>query len=315
MTRSEFLFLAIDKLCYPSQNYRRYKDVTREKNIVYDSRYPNDCTAEIYYDPKLVGTDKPKLPVVLNIHGGGFVKGDKSYRKSLCSRYAHHGYFVFNINNRVSPKYKFPDACIDCIHAINFLSELAGKYNIDLDKVCMTGDSSGAYFATQTVSLYASDEQRERIGAPAFTVKPALLVSFCGPYDLVKSISLTKLPFHVVWDIGRCYLDTPPFRLKKDFTNLGDYENLDCLSPINWVNRNWCPSFLVMSPKDVFCKGQGELLKAKLDVCGVENAVFSSTKFVDNHCFHLNFWTKISKSCFKAMFEFMDKHLKIEQNN
>ncbi len=311
MTRSEFIFVLIDYLCNPLQNYRRYKGITRIKDgIVYNERYPEDCRAEIYYDPELVGEGKPKLPVILNIHGGGFVKGDMHYRRSLCKRFASHGYFVFNINYRLSPKYSFPVALTDCVNAINYLETLAEKYNIDLDKVCVTGDSAGAYYATQIVSLCSSPEQRNAVQAPEFRVKPKILVSFCGPYDLVQSISLTKLPFNIVWDIGRCYIDNDDFKLKKDFSNMNDHPLIKDASPINFVNADWCPSFLVMSKKDIFCKGQGELLKAKLDEVGVENEIFTSEKFIDNHCFHMNFWTKISKECFKAAFDFMDKHLK-----
>ena len=310
MTRSEFIFVLIDKLFYVPQNYRRYKGIeVVNKGIVYDENYPDDCCAEVYYDPKLIGEDKPKLPVILNVHGGGFVKGDMRYRKSLCKRYASHGYFVFNINYRLSPKYSFPSANIDCANAMNYLLVLAEKYNIDLNKVCVTGDSAGAHFATQIVAMYTNEKLRNAIGAPEIKVKPAVLLSFCGPYDLVQSISLTKLPFNIVWDIGRCYFDNENFSLKKDFSNMNEVENLECASPINWVNDKWCPSFLVMSGKDIFCKGQGELLKQKLDECGVENETVASTKFIDNHCFHLNFWTKISKDCFKKAFEFLDKVL------
>ena len=310
MTRSEFVFVVIDKLCNPLQNYRRYKGMTQEKEVVvYDEKYPTECVGQVYYDPALVGKDKPLLPVVLNIHGGGFVKGDMKYRKSLCKRYAKHGYFVFNVNYRLSPKYRFPAAIQDCCKALNYIATLAEKYNIDVNKVCVTGDSAGAYYATQLVAVAANPELEERIGVP-IKVKPALLASFCGPYDLVKSISLTQLPFNIVWDIGRCYLDSDEYKLKKDFSNINDYADLKYISPIEWVNEKWCPSFLVMSGKDIFCKGQGELLKKELDECGVENEAFASKKFLDNHCFHFNFWTKISKECFKRAFAFMDARLK-----
>lgn len=311
MTRSEFLFVLIDILCNPLQNYRRYKGITMEKDVfVYDENYPEECVGQIYYDPKLVGEGKPLLPVVINVHGGGFVKGDMRYRKSLSKRFASHGYFTININYRLSPKYQFPEALKDCAKALNYVEVLAKKYNIDVNKVCVTGDSAGAHYATQMVAMSANPELVEKIGAPEIKVKPAVLASFCGPYDLVKSISLTKLPFNMVWDIGRCYMDNESFKLKKDFSNIDGYPNLECASPINWVNDKWCPSFLAMSKKDIFCKGQGELLKEKLDACGVENETFSSEKFIDNHCFHLNFWTKISKECFRKAFAFIDARLK-----
>ena len=311
MTRSEFLFKSVDILCDPMQNYRRYKGIVKEKdNVVYDENYPKDCVGEIYYDPTLIGEGKPKLPVVVNAHGGGFVKGDMHYRRSICKMYANEGYFVFNINYRLAPKYPFPASMIDCSKALNYLIVLAEKYNIDLDKVCVTGDSAGAHHAAHMVTMAANPELVERIGADPIKVKPALFVGFCGPYDLVQSINLVKLPFHLLWDIGRCYFDKDGFRLKKDFSNLNDVKDIDCSNVLNWVNEKWCPSFIVMSDKDIICGGQGDLLKEKLDAAGVENETFHSTTFIDNHCFHLNMWTKTSKDCLEKVLAFMAKKLK-----
>ncbi len=308
MTRSEFLFAAIDVLFHPSQNYRRYPNIVREPDFVYDETKPDDCRAEFYYDPALLKENK-KLPVVVNIHGGGFVKGDKCHRRSLCKRFASHGYFTMNINYTLSPKASFPTAIYDCINALNYLKKVEEKYNLDLSKVCITGDSAGAYCATYLVAVANDETLSKAINAPEMIVKPSLLVSFCGPYDLVAALKLAKLPFNLVWDIGRCFLGID-FGLKKDFSNINEYKYLNEISPSNYVNSNWCPSFLVMSAQDVFCKGHGDILNEKLVDCNVEVETFSSTKLIDNHCFHMNMFTKVSKDCFKNVFAFMDKHLK-----
>lgn len=311
MTRSEFLFRCIDVLCDPLQNYRRYKKVVKEKeNAVYDEAYPKECVGEIYYDPALIGEGKDKLPVVVNVHGGGFVKGDMHFRRSISKMYADRGYFVYNIDHRLAPKTPFPGGMQDCAKALNYLNVLAEKYNIDLNKVCVTGDSAGAHYAAQMVAMAYDDVLCERIGADKITVKPALLVGFCGPYDLARTINFVKLPGHMLWDIGRCYFDKDGFHLKKDYSNMNDVKDLDCSNVLNWVNKDWCPSFIVMSDKDIICKGHGDLLKEKLDEVGVENKTFHSTKFLDNHCFHLNMWTKASKECLAQVLDFMDKKLK-----
>lgn len=309
MTRSEFLFGAIDILFHPAQNYRRYKNMVREPDFAYDEEYPKDCRGEFYYAPELLSSGK-KLPVVLNIHGGGFVYGDKSHRRSLCKRFASHGYFVFNINYRLCPQYQNPSSIRDCAKALNYLEQVAEKYNLDLSKVCITGDSAGAYYATHTVAAASDDTLRQALGCEEIRVKPACLVSFCGVYDLEASITLTKLPFRLVWDMGRCLLDDDTFKLKKDFSNINEYKLLKYVSPLHWVNERWCPSMLVMSEKDMFCSGQGELLESKLKETGVKVSTFKSKKPSENHCFHMDMYKKISKDCFKQVFEFMDELLK-----
>jgi len=292
------------------QNYRRYKNMVRTEEFAYDDNRKETCTAEYYYDPELLKSGK-KLPVVVNIHGGGFVKGDKCHRHSLCKRFAKHGYFVMNINYALGPKEPYPQGVIDCANALNYLKKTAEEYPIDLNNVCITGDSAGAYMATYTVALANSKELRDSIGAPEVTVKPTLLVSFCGPYDLIASVTTVKLPFSLVWDIGRCYLGMD-LGLKKDFSNMNTYDKLKEICPSNYVNSDWCPSYLVMAEKDIFCKGQGDILEQLLKDNNVEVASFRSKKFLDNHCFHLDMYKKISKNCFKDVFRFMDAHMKKE---
>lgn len=308
MTRSEFVFWLIDVLFYPFQNYKHYDGVVREKDIVFDSNIPDVCKGDVYYKAELMGPDKPKMPVVLNIHGGGFEKGDKNYRVSLGERFADQGYFVWNINYRLAKKYKIPCGHIDCVNALNYLEVLAEKYNIDLTKVCVTGDSAGGYYAGMLTALAFDDNLCKNLGTPEVKVKPALLVGGCGIYDFLETIKQVKLPFHLVWDIGRCAISDDKFQLKKDLSNLSEYPLLEYVSSAPYINDKWCPAFLYIAKKDMFCRGQGEYMEGKLKELNIEVDSYITLK--QNHCFHLNFWDKESKTAFKQMFDFMEKHLK-----
>jgi acetyl esterase/lipase len=307
MTRSEFLFHIIDKGLHPIQNYRRFKNIVKEAEFVYDENYPDDCTGEFYYDPELIKTET--LPVVVNIHGGGFVKGDKKHRTSLCGVYANKGYFVLNINYRLSPKSKFPAGVQDAVKAINYLDTVKDKYNIDLGKVVVTGDSSGAYYATMLVAVTHDETLRTALKCDEVKIMPKCLVSCCGPYDLVSIITSIKLPFDLIWDMGHCLLDSDTFQLKKDFSNMEEYEHIKEISPINWVNEKWGPTLLVMASEDFFCKGQGELLEKKLQEIGVLVDTYKSKKLVDNHCFHLDMYKSVSRKCFNKIFDFLDDYI------
>ena len=77
MNRGEFVFKAIDILFHPFQNYINKEGVKCEKDIVYNEKYER-CKCDVYYKE---GAKEP-MPVVLNVHGGGFVKGDKKHRKN-----------------------------------------------------------------------------------------------------------------------------------------------------------------------------------------------------------------------------------------
>ncbi|MDD4316684.1 MAG: alpha/beta hydrolase [Clostridia bacterium] len=300
MTKSEILFKSIDYILHFPQNYKQYPEVSIEKDIVYDENYPYIAKGDAYYDKKF--EKDGKYPVILNIHGGGYVAGDKRHRKSLCSRFADQGWFVYNINYRLSPQYPFPSAVIDCMNALNFLKTLAEKYDIDLDRVVVTGDSSGGYLASYLVAASTKEDLREQLGIPAPVVSIAGLASFSGPYDVMVALR-TQLPFGLIRDIGDCFLG---MKLKKDFSNLEEYPYINEIGVISHVNSDWCPTFLSYAEQDILCKGQGELLEQKLKEAGVPVWSHKSTKALDNHCYHLDMYKSVSKECFAEAGKFLE---------
>ena len=106
MSLQSFLFVAIDKLYNPFQNERKmtkFKDVEFDikTDIVYDTSSPEACKLDTY---RVKGQSGKKLPVLFYIHGGGFVAGDKHYRRALARWSAVQGYFVVNVNYGLCPE-------------------------------------------------------------------------------------------------------------------------------------------------------------------------------------------------------------------
>ena len=100
MSFARTAFVAIDYLFDAPQNNRRctrFKNVefVVDKDIVYDKSAPEDCTLDTYYVKRKEG----KYPVLFYIHGGGFVAGDKKYRRALSRWSAQMGYFVINVDS------------------------------------------------------------------------------------------------------------------------------------------------------------------------------------------------------------------------
>jgi acetyl esterase len=53
------------------------------------------------------------LPIMIYIHGGGFSLCSKETHKGIGFAYADNGYVTFNLNYRMAPKHKYPDALLD----------------------------------------------------------------------------------------------------------------------------------------------------------------------------------------------------------
>lgn len=96
------------------------------------------------------GGDSP-LPVIVSIHGGGWMYGAKENNLDLCTVLALRGFAVFNINYTLAPRASIGDMLDDIMLAFGFIGGNAEKFRADTSRVFLLGDSAGAQ-----LSLYAS---------------------------------------------------------------------------------------------------------------------------------------------------------------
>ncbi len=122
---------------------------TIEANVTYCLPAGVDHTLDLYYP-----TQAPAglYPVVVYIHGGQLIKGNKGagagtpaamWRSTLTPQ----GYVFVSINYRLGPADRFPAMIEDAKCAIRFLRANAATYNIDPNRIGVTGTSSGGYLA------------------------------------------------------------------------------------------------------------------------------------------------------------------------
>lgn len=84
-------------------------------------------------------------PVVVFIHGGGFVNGSKAQvNPALRDRLLQAGISVAAINYRYATQASFPAPMMDGVRAIQFLRSKAKEWNIDKARVGAMGGSAGA---------------------------------------------------------------------------------------------------------------------------------------------------------------------------
>jgi gluconolactonase len=115
--------------------------VTANLNITYATYGDRKVLADIIRPAK---SDGPR-PAVVVVHGGGWLKGDKTKFRALTVALAARGYVTMAIEYRLGGEAKFPAAMHDCSAAVRYLRANAQKYNIDPKRIGAVGGSAGGH--------------------------------------------------------------------------------------------------------------------------------------------------------------------------
>jgi acetyl esterase/lipase len=102
------------------------------------------------------------LPVVVHVHGGGWVLGSLDQSDWLCSNVAAAvGALVVSVDYRLAPAHPWPAAPEDCYAAVADVAARAADLGADPNRLAVMGDSAGGNLAA-VVTLMA----RDRSGPP-----------------------------------------------------------------------------------------------------------------------------------------------------
>lgn len=104
-------------------------------------------------------------PVLVYIHGGGWICGSPATHRKLAHRFAEAGYLVFNIDYRLAPEAPFPRPFEDCVDAVRWAAREAGSYGGDASKLAVGGDSAGGNLSAAVAAALADDPDAPKISA------------------------------------------------------------------------------------------------------------------------------------------------------
>ena len=255
------------------------KDIERFDNIAYGK---HKLQVLDVYRPR--NADK-KLPVIVSVHGGGWVYGDKELYQFYCMSLAQRGFVVVNFSYRLSPEKKFPCHLEDTTSVFRWLLENGGKYGADLDNVFAVGDSAGGHI----LALFCEISTNH---------KYAHNYSFQAPKNFVpKAIALNCAVLDI--DEARNGAGGTTMQLMKDvLPKKGTEEELQLVNPILYVNSKFPPCCLMTCNED-FLKTQPDSFMKKLDSCGVpyRYEFYGNESNRLGHVFHLDMRNETGKIC------------------
>ncbi len=259
-------------------------DVVRLDDITYADDDP--CQLLDVYRPR--AAEGERLPVIVSVHGGGWVYGDKERYQWYCMSLARHGFAVVNFTYRLAPEHKFPSSMLDTNDVFAWVLAHADEYGFDADHIFAVGDSAGAHMLAMFCAACTDADYAAQIGiVPPEGFTPAAVALNCGAYRIAAQDSA-----------GDPMLDLTN-RLMADFLpGGGTREEFELISPILHVNAQFPPSF-VMTAEGDFLKHDALPLVHVLDEAGVEVCYryYKSSERVLGHVFHCNMRLDEAERC------------------
>ena len=255
-----------------TNNVKTVNSISVEKDVVYDDSLPDVCTLDIYCPP-LKGRDK--YPVLVDVHGGGWITGDKHWRRGLNRAFADMGLCVISPNYGLSPRFKYPECVKHLFACFKWICDHAEERRLDLDNVLITGDSAGGQLACLVLAIQNNAEVKARIGAvdSPLRFKGGMLV--CGAYDpdsMAKNILSNKL-----------FLEMTGYGRK----HLREFKDYDLMNPVNFVDKDFPADVMVAYGRfDAFVGGNEKILFKRLNELGIPYREYRA-KGAGEHCFHL----------------------------
>jgi acetyl esterase/lipase len=224
--------------------------------------YNNDTLPKHLLDIYLPPNAKGKIPLVIFIHGGGWLSNDKyadmGYMKKTVAEIVSSGFALASIDYRFSTQAIFPAQMLDCNRAISYLYDNADKYGLDKNRIAVMGFSAGGHLASMVGLSKNNDVKTFFMPGTSKSFHFKAVVDFYGPAELLlfPGNNDVKSPESLL--IGAAPLARPDLA--------------KAASPVTYVDKNDPPFLIIHGEKDdMVSPKQSQLLSAWLTVAGVRN--------------------------------------------
>jgi acetyl esterase/lipase len=255
-------------------------------------------TLDMHLDVYQVPSAKP-TPVVVQIHGGGWIRGDRPSSSGSMGPFFAAGMSVVAIQYRNAIDAPAPAAVQDVLCALSWVKKNAAKYNFDPNKVVTWGGSAGGHLALMAGYAPAS------MDPPGCTDQPKVVavIDMYGASDVAESLTFHgSMDFTHQWigldlplprDPAPAAASTPPTSGAAASTEPSNPDGMPRprsqpprwpdpteamlarareVSPLTYIHPGLPPTFIINGDQDhTYNPTQSYKLKAALDAAHVPN--------------------------------------------
>lgn len=130
-------------------------------------------------------SDKGNLPLIVYVHGGGWVIGDVDTHDRITRTLSHlTRAAVVSVDYTLAPDARFPQQIHECRDVVTHIRDNAQEWGVNPDDVSFAGDSAGANMAAATMLMMRDDNELSAARC---------LLLFYGAYGLKDSMSMRLL--------------------------------------------------------------------------------------------------------------------------
>ena len=213
-----------------------------------------------------------KLPVLVFIHGGAWLAGDKSQGRGQVLPFVAEGKCAgVSTGYRLSSAAPCPPQIHDCKAAIRWIKAHAKEHGLDPDRIVVWGSSAGGHLVAVLGTSAGVPEMDGTLGPDTGqNTKVAGVIDFFGPTD-VSQMDAQRLPDGQKHDSA----DSPESKLLGAPVQTVP-DKVRSANPITYVDPTDPPFLMVHGDKDPLVPlGQSELLAAALKKAKVPHELYT----------------------------------------
>ncbi|MBQ9934772.1 MAG: alpha/beta hydrolase [Lachnospiraceae bacterium] len=255
------------------------------------------------YRPKSVSGE---LPVIISVHGGGWVYGDKERYQYYCMELALQGFAVVNYTYRLAPEYKFPAPIEDTAKVFEWVLDNASKYEFDVKHVFAVGDSAGAHILGMYMALLTNIEYE------------SILVKDYGinlSHKIVTRRQIENLDLHdrqkelvvnaVGLNCGIYKLESGDELLYDYLENHGNKKEIDYIDITRYINKDFPDAYMMTCYGDFLMNQPKHMIRIfENENVPYVHKVYGSADNELTHVFHCDIRSEAAKLCNKEQCEY-----------
>ena len=261
----------------PADKSAEARPFTRVRDVVYGHKSGMALTLDQFTPKK----ERNGVAVVVVVSGGWFSDPamiDAYLFRTFVEEPVKRGYTVFAVCHGSQPRFTIPDAIADVNRAVRFIRHHARDYQIDPDRIGITGGSAGGHLSLMQGTAGDAGDPKAKDEVERTSSRVQAVACFFPPTDFLNYGGKGKYAFAEDGLLAnfRVAIDVREFdRRTKRLEHVTDKEKIEALcrrvSPIAHVSADDPPALIIHGDADKLVPiQQAELIVEKLKAAGVE---------------------------------------------